>query len=180
MVYEKNASLVVLLTNIEDENFIPLIPSLSDQRDWKVHVHVKNSQTFTYFKEVNVSVISKSSGLYSHEVQLVIFTAWPLGCTIPTPNAFLTMLEYIQALKKPKPILLCCPDGVTGCGLTAAFLNILAKVQQMEEVDIYHAVQTILHDRPQFINHLTQLEFLYDASLEYIQNHSIYNNFYRV
>ncbi|KAJ8980148.1 hypothetical protein NQ317_014642, partial [Molorchus minor] len=74
-------------------------------------------------------------------------------------------------------ILVIISDGATASGLYIAMSFIIEKMKLEHECDVCLAVRTIRHKRKEFVRNREQFEFLYRASVTYINGFQSYSNF---
>ncbi|CAG5125373.1 unnamed protein product, partial [Candidula unifasciata] len=92
-----------------------------------------------------------------------------------SPAEIIHLLELVMAWQKAanrrtRPIVVCCTNGATHCGVFCCSAVLCERLREDQEVDLYHTVKHVKRRRPQFIADFDQYRFLYQVLLEYMDN----------
>ncbi|RLU26730.1 hypothetical protein DMN91_000527 [Ooceraea biroi] len=113
-------------------------------------------------------------------VTILRLTEWEPGRNQPPPSV-ITMVMFWQAAERiargDGPTVTICHDGVTGCGLYLALSFLLERMAVEKEFDVYSAVRAVRRSRPDFVESLEHLEYLYNAAVAYLEHFKPYANF---
>ncbi|KAK4315072.1 hypothetical protein Pmani_013686 [Petrolisthes manimaculis] len=127
-----------------------------------------------------IKISSKKAQDVHQKVSVYQIMGWPYGKQLPaSPKVLVAVSEMVLVdYRKPEagPVLLCCGNGVTGCGLMSGVLLVIEKLQEQQIVDVYRTMVHLRRVRPQFITSQKQFDLLYDAAAMYVKNYSTYVN----
>ncbi|XP_069990734.1 receptor-type tyrosine-protein phosphatase mu-like isoform X2 [Penaeus vannamei] len=181
LVAEKCCPVVVFLNEFSDEEEFPaVLPDQEEERTFGQHrVRTHSVQPYSQFLlQARVTIANPENETYNTVVYQV--TGWECGQDLPpSPDVALTLADLLlQVHRSPYsgPPLLCCGDGVTGCGLVAAVTLVLERAVNYQNVDIYRTAVALLRCRPQFITSVDQYSTLYQCASLYLENFSTYSN----
>ncbi|XP_069171704.1 tyrosine-protein phosphatase non-receptor type 7 [Procambarus clarkii] len=182
LVYEKRVPVWTLLHTLPLHllNYPGVVPSEEPQTVGYLVIQLTGSQVFNYFTEYYVEITApKLSSSGCHKCVLLVMEGWPHSDLLPaSPEPLLAVLERVEAISKVKnSSLFTCKDGVTGCGVMMALLQLVARMKLVQEVDVYRSVLSIVYDRPQFITSVEQYDFLHTAAICYLNAFNVYKNF---
>ncbi|XP_069185018.1 receptor-type tyrosine-protein phosphatase T isoform X2 [Procambarus clarkii] len=185
MVVEKGSSLVILINQFDEQSkdefpdLMPYVGGMWTLGEYTIHAH--QAQPYGNSLMQYTVQIQNSKNLL-HNVQVYQVLSWQYGQDVPpVPDVLLKLAELL--LQNPSstrigPPILCCGDGVTGCGLVAAMTLVVERLQNEQRVDVYRTVVKLLRSRPQFITSEAQFALLYSGAATYIENYSTYGNFF--
>ncbi|XP_063613434.1 receptor-type tyrosine-protein phosphatase epsilon-like isoform X1 [Penaeus indicus] len=181
LVIEKNCLSVILLNSYdvsEQKEFPALIPE--DYSYFTIGSYSIQTQHFQEYEAVvqySMSITTEKNT--EHKVVVYQVRDWPCTSAVPNnPEALLTVADLVlSGPTNDSPMLLCCADGVTACGLMAGVILTVERLQTYQEVDVYRTVVRLLRCRPQFFTSVVQFDSLYQAALNYIENYDTYANF---
>ncbi|XP_066955308.1 receptor-type tyrosine-protein phosphatase epsilon-like isoform X2 [Macrobrachium rosenbergii] len=184
MIMEKKCPFVVLINHYREnaeEEFPPILPKDGKEMNvsgYKITV-CSPVPSGPDLRQYTVTV-KNPRGLH-HTFSAYVVLNWEYGS--PTPKCPNVLLNLADKLLHPTtqldagPPLLCCGDGVTGCGLLVGITFTLQRAQTEQVFDIYRAVAKLLRCRYQFITCKEQYAMLYIAASNYMKDFSIYANF---
>nr|XP_045603204.1 receptor-type tyrosine-protein phosphatase mu-like [Procambarus clarkii] len=158
MVAENGCSLVILINQFDEQSKVEIL--------------------FTFPADLSSLIFQN----LVHNVEVYQVLSWQYGQDVPpVPDVLLKLAELL--LQNPSstrtgPPILCCGDGVTGCGLVAAMTLVVERLQNEQRVDVYRTVVKLLRSRPQFITSEAQFALLYSGAVTYIENYSTYRNLF--
>ncbi|XP_046475153.1 receptor-type tyrosine-protein phosphatase delta-like [Neodiprion pinetum] len=113
-------------------------------------------------------------------VTVLTCTGWGYGRkgNPPAPEALVSLWTASERIpRKKSPTLVLCHDGVTACGLYLAMSFLLERMAVERECDVISAVRAVRRSRRQFVQSMDQIEYLYDAALNYYEGFATYANF---
>ncbi|XP_042870403.1 receptor-type tyrosine-protein phosphatase S-like [Penaeus japonicus] len=181
LVIEKKCPSVILLNSFdasEQEEFPPLIPEVYSYFTTDSYsIQTQHVSEYEAVLQYSLTVTTGKDTVHNAVVYQV--RDWPRGSAVPTnPDVLLTLADLVlSGPVNDSPILLCCADGVTACGLMAGVILTVERLQTYQEVDVYRTVVKLLRCRPQFFTSVVQFDSLYQAALSYIENYETYANF---
>ncbi|XP_042886374.1 receptor-type tyrosine-protein phosphatase T-like [Penaeus japonicus] len=181
LVIEKFCPMVVFLNEYLDKDEFPaMLPNQDEESTfgrYRVQTHAAQQYSHSLL-QARVTITNPQNETYSVVVYQV--TGWKYGKELPPSTDILITLAdlLLQVPRGPYlgPPLLCCGDGVTGCGLVAAVMLVLERAINHQSVDIYRTAVMLLRCRSQFITTLDQYSTLYDTASSYLENFSTYSN----
>ncbi|CAH1129985.1 unnamed protein product [Ceutorhynchus assimilis] len=132
------------------------------------HIQSKNLQSYSIMN-FELSSYYEHRGKETKEVQIVKFHGWNYPDIIDHSDFFTFVEEAMMIGRHSNQILVTCYDGVTACGLFTAMSFLIEKIKLEQECDVCQAIRTIRTSRKQFCNTKDQLQFLYKASILYVQ-----------
>ncbi|XP_076436158.1 LOW QUALITY PROTEIN: receptor-type tyrosine-protein phosphatase T-like [Babylonia areolata] len=109
-----------------------------------------------------------------HLVRQFHLDAWPRDALVPPSKTMMldlidTVLTYHASSPHPdSPIVVHCEDGATHSGLWVCLALLCERLEEEQEVDVYHVIKHVKRRRPQIIPDYEQLRFLYRALWDYI------------
>ncbi|XP_068895202.1 receptor-type tyrosine-protein phosphatase S-like isoform X10 [Tenebrio molitor] len=109
-------------------------------------------------------------------VNIINMKNWKRETLVPA-NVKDLILVWKRVMKSSNQIIVSCYDGATASGLFAALAYLLEKMNMDHNCDVFSAVKTVRQGRPQCVQSVEQLEFLYWAAVEYLREFKIYDNF---
>lgn len=114
-----------------------------------------------------------------HKCVLVEMKGWPhTACQPSSLLPLLAVMERADSLMTASTSgLFTCKDGVTGCGLMMAILQVIGRIKLLQEVDVYRSVIGITYDQPFFITSEEQYDLVHEAVVQYLESYSHYGNF---
>ncbi|XP_068202264.1 receptor-type tyrosine-protein phosphatase C-like isoform X1 [Palaemon carinicauda] len=184
MIMEMKCPSVVLINhypNHDKEEFPPLLPEENQEMNVSGY---KITLDYPFpsgpdLMQYNLTVRNPCG--QQHTLTAYVVLNWEYGHATPKcPNGLLNLadklLHSVTQLGSGPP-LLCCGDGVTGCGLLAGLMLIIQRAQIEQVFDIYRAVVKLLKCRHQFITCEQQYAMLYLASSIYLRDFPIYVKF---
>nr|XP_045622651.1 receptor-type tyrosine-protein phosphatase epsilon-like isoform X3 [Procambarus clarkii] len=182
LVYERRVPVWTLLHTLPPlhPDFPDVVPGVEPQTVGKMVIKQTGSQVFQNFTEYYVEItVPKSHSSACHKCVLLLMNGWPHSDLLPaSPEPLLTVLERVEAISQSKSSsLFTCKDGVTGCGVMMALLQLVARMKLVQEVDVYRSVLSVIYDRPQFITSVEQYDFLHTAAVCYLNAFNVYGNF---
>ncbi|XP_068202261.1 uncharacterized protein [Palaemon carinicauda] len=184
MIMEKKCPFVVLINhypNHDEKEFPPLLPEENQEMNVSGYKITLDSPFPSGPDLMQYNLTVRNPCGQQHTLTAYVVLNWEYGHATPKcPNVLLNLadklLHSVTQLGSGPP-LLCCGDGVTGCGLLAGLTLILQRAQTEQAFDIYRAVVKLLRCRYQFITCEEQYAMLYIASSIYLKEFSIYANF---
>ncbi|KAB7502755.1 Receptor-type tyrosine-protein phosphatase mu, partial [Armadillidium nasatum] len=154
MLFAKKCSYLCMLNFIEpSEDFPSVLPLEEGAFDFgSLAIHVASTEGPAHFVSSQY-VVTLSSRESSHSVNVIQLLDWKPEEEYP---ASLSQLEGIVSFVKEKanskaPVVLCCSDGVTACGLVTAAVNVVNRIDVYQELNIYNSVLRIRRCRPEFL-----------------------------
>ncbi|KAK8746047.1 hypothetical protein OTU49_017239 [Cherax quadricarinatus] len=181
LVVEKKCPNVVLINTYEgyEKEFPEVLPRKdADLILGTYTIHTLHAAQYNSFVIYSIEIISQNQ--VHHTVTVYQITSWPYGSEVPpSPDALVGVSELLlQTPYTPEtgPLVLCCGDGVTGCGLMAGVLLTIEKLQKYNEIDVYRTVVYLQRARPQFFVSQAQFELLYSAAVTFLQDYDTYVN----
>ncbi|XP_068202272.1 receptor-type tyrosine-protein phosphatase T-like [Palaemon carinicauda] len=184
MIMEMKCPSVVLINhypNHDKEEFPPLLPEENQEMNVSGYKITLDSPFPSGPDLVQYNLTVRNPCGQQHTLTAYVVLNWEYGHATPEcPNVLLNLadklLHSVTQLGSGPP-LLCCGDGVTGCGLLAGLMLILQRAQIEQVFDIYRAVVKLLKCRHQFITCEQQYAMLYLASSIYLRDFPIYVKF---
>ncbi|XP_063863500.1 uncharacterized protein LOC135102341 isoform X3 [Scylla paramamosain] len=157
LVIETGCTIVIFINSFEnqDENEYPSV-LMEPGEIWNVdqyQLQVKETVLYGTWLKYSSLTISSSED-WMHSVTVYQSVEWPVSSPLPpSPYLLLTLAELLQIPRNDTagPPLLCCSDGVTGCGIVAAMTLIVEHLRSEQVVDVYRTVVKLLRARQQFI-----------------------------
>ncbi|XP_068225645.1 receptor-type tyrosine-protein phosphatase epsilon-like isoform X1 [Palaemon carinicauda] len=182
MVYEKQISVWTLIHSFPsgDKEYPAVLPAECEENFDEFNVKVINHQEYDNFTEYQVTIsLMNSPNSAPFQCMVVLMKCWPH--TKPGPSSLLPLLAVMERadslVTASSAALFTCRDGVTGCGLMMALKQSIEKVKLHQEVDIYHSVQLITYDRPEFIVSEEQYDLVHEGVVIYLSAYRNYGNF---
>ncbi|XP_068224099.1 receptor-type tyrosine-protein phosphatase F-like [Palaemon carinicauda] len=182
MVYEKEISVWTLIHSFSfgDTEYPSVLPDKFEENFDEFNVKVTNREDYGNFTEYQVTIrLLNSRNSAPFQCMVVLMKGWPH--TKPEPSSLLPLLAVMERadslVTASSTALFTCRDGVTGCGLMMALKQTIEKVKLHQEVDIYHSVQLITYDRPEFIVSEEQYDLVHEGVVVYLSAYSNYGNF---
>ncbi|XP_068250948.1 receptor-type tyrosine-protein phosphatase S-like isoform X3 [Palaemon carinicauda] len=182
MVYEKQISVWTLIHSfpVGDTEYPAVLPAECEENFDEFNVKVINHEDYDNFTEYQVTIrLLNSPNSAPFQCMVVLMKHWPH--TNPNPSSLLPLLAVMERadslVTASSAALFTCRDGVTGCGLMMALKQSIEKVKLHQEVDIYHSVQLITYDRPEFIVSEEQYDLVHEGVVVYLSAYSNYGNF---
>ncbi|XP_048257353.1 uncharacterized protein LOC124116616 isoform X2 [Haliotis rufescens] len=113
------------------------------------------------------------------DVTLLFVTDWAEGVDTPTNTSqFLGFINDLDARNTSDNIAVMCMDGASKCGLVCAVLNIIQRLKQDQEIDVFLTVRLLQTVRPSFLISYAQYQFCYKLVKEYQKtSNTVYENF---
>ncbi|XP_064109516.1 receptor-type tyrosine-protein phosphatase alpha-like [Macrobrachium nipponense] len=183
MIMEKRCPCVVLINHYaenSEEEFPSILPEDGKEMNvsgYKITV-CSPVPSGSDLMEYTVTVENPGVQGLCHTLTAYVVLNWEYGSPTPgSPNVLLNLADKLLqpgALSNPGPTLLCCGDGVTGCGLLVGLIFILQRVHNEDVADIYRAVVKLLRYRYQFITCKEQYAMLYYAASNYLKDFPTY------
>ncbi|XP_069936126.1 receptor-type tyrosine-protein phosphatase epsilon [Cherax quadricarinatus] len=182
LVYERRVPLWVVIHTLPQNH--PDYPDVVPSEEWQtisnMKIRLTGQQAFNNFTEYYVQItVPKSRVPAPHTCVLLLMEGWPYTDPLPaSPDPLLGVVERVASLGTGHSAsLFTCKDGVTGCGVMMALLHLVARIQLLQEVDVYRVVLNIIYDRPQFITTIEQYDFLHTAGASFLASFREYGNF---
>ncbi|XP_076067849.1 uncharacterized protein LOC143040605 isoform X2 [Oratosquilla oratoria] len=181
MLYGENSPLLVIVNTFapHDQDYPYLFPVLGDSlKVENITVILREtSQPLPFLLQHTIDLCCHGN---VHTMLVYMFQSWPHEDELPSPLSNIIdlgeLLLQIIHTSCGNPIVLCCADGVRGCGVVAGLLEILNSLINYEKVDVYRTVVSLKRDRKEFIPTQMQYDFLYQVANYYIQQNSTYEN----
>ncbi|XP_046542684.1 uncharacterized protein LOC124253012 [Haliotis rubra] len=120
-------------------------------------------------KAMALKVLLKDSDESTNkEVMLLFVSDWEEGEDTPTNTSqFLCLINDLDSRIAAGNIAVMCMDGASKCGLLCAVLNIIQRLKQDQEIDVYLAVRLLQTVKPNFVTSFAQYQFCYRVIKEY-------------
>lgn len=187
LVVEKGCSHIILINHFDGqskEEFPDIMPEVGSVwtmagYDILVQQAYPHGNLITKFT-VNITN-SGNLSILNRTLQVYQVLSWQNGLSVPSsPKVLLILADLL--LQSPRhsskgPPLLCCGDGVTGCGLVAAMTLLVEHLQTEQCVNVYRTVVKLLRSRHHFITSEEQYSLLYSGAAMYLRDNSTYGNF---
>ncbi|XP_066967327.1 receptor-type tyrosine-protein phosphatase F-like isoform X2 [Macrobrachium rosenbergii] len=182
MVYEKRVSVWTLLHSFPpgDSEYPSVLPKHNEEIFGEFAVKIMSCQFYDSFTEYEVTIRPTNSATTTpFNCMVVMMKLWPHDTTqLSSLLPLLAVMERVDSLTTTSSAaLFTCKDGVTGCGLMMALKHTIDRVKLHQEVDVYHSVQSITFDRPEFIVSEEQYDLVHEGVLLYLSAYSNYGNF---
>ncbi|XP_071083308.1 uncharacterized protein [Haliotis cracherodii] len=112
------------------------------------------------------------------DVTLLFVSDWIEGVDTPTNTSqFLCFINDMDARNTSDNIAVMCMDGASKCGLVCAVLNIIQRLKQDQEMDVFLTVRLLQRVRPSFLISYAQYQFCYKMVKEYQKtSNTVYEN----
>ncbi|XP_066955314.1 receptor-type tyrosine-protein phosphatase alpha-like [Macrobrachium rosenbergii] len=185
MIMEKNCTFVVLINHYADNSegeFPSILPEDGKEMNVSGYKITVCSPVPSGSDLMQYTVTVENPHGLCHTLTAYVVLNWEYRS--PTPRSPKVLLNLADRLLQPDaqanagPILLCCGDGVTACGLLAGLIFILQRVHTEQVADIYRAVVKLMRCRYQFITCKEQYAMLYSAASNYLKDFPIYEIVY--
>ncbi|XP_064626706.1 receptor-type tyrosine-protein phosphatase alpha-like isoform X2 [Lineus longissimus] len=115
------------------------------------------------------------------EVRQYHFMPWATNSHVPSDaQAVVNLLSAVMARQDRMgagPILVNCLDGALHSGVFCATHCVMEKVKIEQEVDIFELSRLIRVNRPQFLQHFEQYQFIHDVMVAYLHGFDTYANY---
>ncbi|XP_050687645.1 receptor-type tyrosine-protein phosphatase T-like isoform X2 [Eriocheir sinensis] len=183
LVVETECTLIIFINSLEDQKEGEFPTMLHAPEMWQVgdyQLQVEQTEQYGVWLRHSVLTITSKKDGGMHRVHVYQSIQWPISSSLPpSPLLLLTVAELLQVPRSAKagPPLLCCGDGVTGCGLVAGMAMIIKHLQEEQVVDVYRMVVKLQRARQQFIVSKEQFSMLYTGAAMYLREFSNYGNF---
>ncbi|KAK3873550.1 hypothetical protein Pcinc_021450 [Petrolisthes cinctipes] len=183
MVVEQKCASIVLVNSYNGyESEFPQIVS-EKNKDTTVGQFIIRTYDITNRDSLiiyTIKIFSKKAQDVHQKVSVYQVIGWPYGKQLPaSPKVLVAVSEMVlQDYRNSEagPVLLCCGNGVTGCGLMSGVLLVVERLQEQQMVDVYRTMVHLRRVRPQFITSQKQFDLLYDTAATYVNNYSTYVN----
>ncbi|XP_072767764.1 receptor-type tyrosine-protein phosphatase S-like isoform X2 [Anoplolepis gracilipes] len=184
MIAEFKVELILMLQppDLQDPTCCMIAPMSGEFKPTPyLNITAKEIVEFEYYTAQKLLLIDNSEKPSREQlVTILCLTEWKSGRNQPPPSV-MTMVTLWQASERiarsDGPTVTLCHDGVTGCGLYLALSFLLERMAVERECDVCLAVRAVRRSRPDFVQSLEHLEFLYDAAVTYLQYFETYANF---
>ncbi|XP_053977491.1 uncharacterized protein LOC128875697 [Hylaeus volcanicus] len=183
MVAEYKVELIVMLQppDPNDTSCCPIIPSEEFKPVPYINIKATGSVEFDFYVSHKLVLIDNSEKpAMEQQVTILRFTEWTAGRN-QNPPSTMTLVTLWQATERISrgdgPTVVLCHDGVTGCGLYLALSFLLERMAVERECDVCLAIRAVRRSRPDFVQSLEHMEYLYDAVITYLKYFETYANF---
>ncbi|XP_026666745.1 receptor-type tyrosine-protein phosphatase T-like isoform X2 [Ceratina calcarata] len=186
MIAEYKVELIIVLQppDLTDTTCCPIVPCGEFKPVPYINIRAKEFTESEHYTTQGLILIDNSEKpVTEQEVTILCSTKWKAGRNQDPPETMSLVTLWKTAMRISReegPIVVLCHDGVTGCGLYLALSFLLKRMTIESECDVCLAIRTIRKSRPDFVNSLEQMEYLYDAAITYLmyfENSETYANF---
>ncbi|XP_060520654.1 receptor-type tyrosine-protein phosphatase delta-like isoform X2 [Cylas formicarius] len=184
LVVQRKCNIIISLHEIDsnDNTSIPFW-SNDDLRMTPVDFiridYVKSEDLQMYSVTKFEMLINKHDKEEKQSIELIQFNGWKNNNVVPGKiEDFVLFVGQSTAIsRKSNPVIVTCYDGAKGSGLYVAMSFLIEKIKLEQEFDVCQAIRSIRNSRKQFVNSKEQLEFLYRASIVFVNGFQSYANF---
>ncbi|XP_076679005.1 receptor-type tyrosine-protein phosphatase F [Andrena cerasifolii] len=183
MIAEYKVELIVLLQphDPNDATCCPIVPSEEFKPAPYISIREKETVELEHYTSQKLILVDNSEKPAAEQQVTILCSAeWKAGRNQDPPST-MTLVTLWQAAERISrgdgPTVVLCHDGVTGCGLYVALSFLLERMAVERECDVCLAIRAIRRSRPDFVQSLEQMEYLYDAAITYLQYFETYANF---
>ncbi|XP_067684356.1 receptor-type tyrosine-protein phosphatase epsilon-like [Haliotis asinina] len=180
MVFDHNVQTVVSLVSeecssqVDEALFWPKTNKVLECGPFRVEKLEPKNKAIT----LTVSLMDTDEST-KREVMLMFVSDWEEGVDTPTNTSrFLCLINDLDVRIASDNIAVMCMDGASKCGLLCAVLNIIQRLKQDQEIDVYLTVRLLQTVRTSFVTSFVQYQFCYRMIKEYQKtNNTVYENF---
>jgi receptor-type tyrosine-protein phosphatase F len=176
-------TIVSLNEIVQDDQSCPRFWPTRKERRWSfgdsndsMEVTFLNRTTEDSHDTIRVKVSDVKEESKKKIVNIINMKNWKRESLVPA-NVKDLILVWKRVMKSSNQIIVSCYDGATASGLFAALAYLLEKMNIDHNCDVFSAVKTVRQGRPQCVQSVEQLEFLYWAAVEYLREFKMYDNF---
>ncbi|XP_068673675.1 receptor-type tyrosine-protein phosphatase S-like isoform X2 [Montipora foliosa] len=185
MVWEKQSSTIVMLTNLRERNKLKCDKYWPDEaQDYgDISVMLVKSEHYSDYI-IRTFNVKRESENVEREVKQFHFTSWP-GHGVPEyPTGLLAFRRRVRAYHSADagPMIVHCSAGVGRTGTFMAIDSTLDRIKVEKTIDIFNYVSYLRTRRAEMVQTEGQYAFCHDAVLEAVQcgNTQIYAHSLRV
>ncbi|CBY10007.1 unnamed protein product [Oikopleura dioica] len=177
MIWENNVTMIVMLTQLNE---------LGREKCTKYWPEGKKARYTYYIVESTTEfccegfvmrefLMTDARDGTSRTVRQFHFVSWPEGAEVPShADNFIDLIGQVHKTREQfgvvGPICVHCSAGVGRTGVFIGLTVILERLRCEGEVDVFQTVKLMRCRRPGMIQTAEQYQFIYRASLEYLQN----------
>ncbi|XP_052091999.1 receptor-type tyrosine-protein phosphatase kappa-like isoform X2 [Mytilus californianus] len=174
MINQTNVSVIVMITNIIEDNIVKCTKYWPDQDQGKVtygHFFLELIDTQEFASYVIRTMKFKSNSTYSSTrvVHIFDFCSWPDHGVPDDPIPLLEMRFKVKEYNSDtpaSPLLVHCGTGVGRTGAYIAIDSLLEQYDREGRISISAFVRRLRKDRVQMVRTIKQYIFIYDAIFE--------------
>ncbi|CAG9818755.1 unnamed protein product [Phaedon cochleariae] len=182
LVIERGCSVIINLNSVNprDKSLCKFWPTEGDDMtpvDFLIIRHVTTKE-FECYKIVTV-LVEVDDSMEEFSVDIISMKGWKPGQLLPiNMEEFLVFRDAADAISRnSKNVIVTCYDGATASGLYLAMSFLIERMKLEQECDVCLAVRSIRHSRKHFVTTEEQYEYLFRASLTFINGFQSYANF---
>ncbi|CAH1155542.1 unnamed protein product [Phaedon cochleariae] len=182
LVIERGCSVIINLNSVNprDKSLCKFWPTEGDDMtpvDFLIIRHVTTKE-FECYKIVTV-LVEVDDSMEEFSVDIISMKGWKPGQLLPiNMEEFLVFRDAADAISRnSKNVIVTCYDGATASGLYLAMSFLIERMKLEQECDVCLAVRSIRHSRKHFVTKEEQYEYLFRASLTFINGFQSYANF---
>ncbi|KAL8611821.1 hypothetical protein ACOMHN_053542 [Nucella lapillus] len=171
LVYDHHVTTVVMMDRYrhEDDTCAQYWPEEVSMKQWEPFF-VESTAAFQQ-DDVTIRNLKVVNSQSPQEPPLMVrqfqFNAWAPNSFVPASKTMLLDLldmvtEHQASSDHPhSPIVVHCQDGATHSGIFVCLALLCERMEEEEEVDVYHVIKQVKRRRPQIIPDYEQLRFCY-------------------